>query len=215
MAFEETQFPVAISYGSAGGPGFLTRKVESLSGFEDRDAKWSEARRAFDIAYGIKPQIELEDLLVWHQAMKGSHVGFRARDADDYKSCLIQDTPAQTDQILLASAVGGETTTQIIKTYPKGGQSTTYTVTKPVNGTVLVERNTGLLIEGTDYVIDYTTGIITWDTGVFPSGLTASDTIKAGYEYDVPVRFVNDRLSIVREDYYLGSASVPLVEIRV
>ena len=221
MAFEEIRFPTALSYGSSGGPGRSTRIIVAGSGFEDRNANWDESRRSFDITYGTKQKAGLEAIIIIWEAVDGPLTGFRFRDPMDWKSCLTADTPTQTDQTLLASATGGEATTQIIKNYTFGGQATARDITKPVNGTVLIERtssttspNTQLLTEGVDYTIDYTTGIITWSLGS-PEGLTASDVIKAGFEFDIPVRFANDSISMTIEELEAGSASIPIVEIKV
>ena len=220
MSFEETRYPDTVDYGSAFGIQFSTRIIEAASGFEDRNANWAQSRHPYDLAYGVTDQAALEILVEWYQAMKGPATGFRLKDYLDFKSCYTSETQAQDDQVLLASAVGGETTTQLIKTYTVGSQSTVRDINKPVgtglgDSTVLIERNGGLLIEGTDYDLAYTTGLITWDTGVFPSGLTSSDIIKAGFEYDVPVRFKNDTLSIVISHYLSGTATVPAIEIKI
>ena len=79
----------------------------------------------------------------------------------------------------------------------------------------MIDVNDVLQIEGTDYAIDYTTGIITWDTSPYPTGLTVGDTVKAGYEFDVPVRFANDSIMVSIEEYRAGAAEIPIVEIRV
>lgn len=42
----------------------------------------------------------------------------------------------------------------------------------------------------------------------------AGSVVTAGYEFDVPVRFDSDTLSTVLESYQLGSADVPLIEVR-
>lgn len=68
-------------------------------------------------------------------------------------------------------------------------------ISKPVNGTITCAGAT----------INYSTGVV---TGV------AAGTAWTG-EFDVPVRFDTDELSINIDNYLIGSTSVPLVEIRV
>lgn len=41
------------------------------------------------------------------------------------------------------------------------------------------------------------------------------ETVKAGYEFDVPCRFDTDTLTRVFENYFSGSASVPIVEVKL
>jgi uncharacterized protein (TIGR02217 family) len=38
--------------------------------------------------------------------------------------------------------------------------------------------------------------------------------IKAGFEFDVPVRFNTDTLSVNMEDYKVGAAQCPLIELK-
>ena len=45
-AFHEVQFPPDISYGASGGPTYATSVVTTVSGFEKRNANWSQARVA-------------------------------------------------------------------------------------------------------------------------------------------------------------------------
>lgn len=52
--FHEVRFPTDISYGSNGGPGFLTNILELASGHEQRNIEWSLAKAKYDVQYGIK-----------------------------------------------------------------------------------------------------------------------------------------------------------------
>jgi uncharacterized protein (TIGR02217 family) len=47
MSFVEVQFPSDISYGATGGPMFLTDVVATVSGHEQRNSKWSQARARY------------------------------------------------------------------------------------------------------------------------------------------------------------------------
>ena len=66
MSFHPVLFPVDISYGSAGGPQFSTDVVETISGFEQRNVNWSQARLRYNVAYGVRSAAQLETLLVEH-----------------------------------------------------------------------------------------------------------------------------------------------------
>ena len=214
-AFDDTIiFPTDIKYGSGGGPKFSTRIIRAYSGAEHRNQAWSQALRSYDVTYGIDSQDKMEAVLEVVEATYGPTTGFLYLDYMDYKTCRTDQDPAQDDQVFLASAVGGETTTQIIKNYIKGAQTVPRDITKPY-GTWLIEINSVLLTEGVDYDIDYTTGIITWDTGAYPSGLTASDTVKGGGQFYVPVRFANDYSHFTIDDWRQGGANIQLLELRV
>ena len=65
----------------------------------------------------------------------------------------------------------------------------------------------------TDYTVDHTTGLVTFQPGHIPA---AGAAITAGFEFDVPVRFDTDKLEINLQGFRHGAIpSIPIVEIRV
>ena len=67
--------------------------------------------------------------------------------------------------------------------------------------------------EGDDFIVDTTTGIVTFQPGHVPD---ADAAVTAGFEFDVPVRFDTDRLDVNLSTFEAGEVpNVPLVEIRV
>ena len=49
----------------------------------------------------------------------------------------------------------------------------------------------------------------------FDAAPAAGATVSAGFEFDVPVRFAEDRIEISRASFAAGEApSVPLIEVR-
>jgi|GEM_PF-1924279 len=60
------------------------------------------------------------------------------------------------------------------------------------------------------WVVDTTTGVVTFT----PAPLNHA-MIRASFEFDVPARFDTDSISVVLDDYLVGSAQVPIVEVRV
>lgn len=209
-AFHESAiFPTDISDGSVGGPVFQSFVQGTQSGGEQRIAAWPYGRYMFDAQYGAKRPDQMIALTSFFNVRKGKVHGFRFRDPLDWKSCDVTDTVANDDQTIIGSAVGGETTAQLIKTYSGGGATTVRPITKPVSGTVLIKKNAGQLTETTDYSIDYSTGIIT-----FVVALSASDTITAGYEFHVPCRFDTDQLAIRLQGPLVGDTRIPIIEVR-
>jgi uncharacterized protein (TIGR02217 family) len=117
-------------------------------------------------------------------------------------------TGARTDQTI---GTGNDTRTkfQLMKAYTSGPTTYTRLITKPVSGTVLVEVN-GALVSGANYSVDFETGIITFNTA--PSN---SHVVKAGFEFDVPVRFANDAMDISVEQFNAGSApQINVIEVK-
>ena len=98
MAFHEVRFPDNISRGARGGPERRTQVVELASGDEERNARWANSRRRYDIAYGIRRVDGLAAVVAFFEARNGRLHGFRYKDWADYKSCLPSQPVAPTDQ---------------------------------------------------------------------------------------------------------------------
>jgi uncharacterized protein (TIGR02217 family) len=208
MAFIETpRFPDDISYGSSGGPKWNTDILILKSGYESRNANWGQMRYKYNAAMGVRDNSQLDDLIHWFNAMQGRQHGFRFKDWTDYTSSDLGTAVTPLDQ-LLGTGNGVLTQFQIVKTYTQGSQSRVRTITKLVTATVKVAVNEVEVTTG--FTVNYNTGIIT-----FTSPVANGHTVKAGYEFDVPVRFDTDELSIAIEHYQTGTLSVPIVELRV
>ena len=216
MAFiEAPRFPINISYGSTGGPRFQTDVVTFGNGAEYRNSRWSSSLARFDVRYDVRTRADALNVYEFFMARKGRFEGFRVKDLFDFTSNQDGATaPSATDQ-QIANTVPTTFDYQLIKTYEKGGQTTSRNILKPVIGTVTVELGGNPQVEGVDYTIDYTTGIVTFLSA--PTGL-----MTAGYQFDIPCRFDTDDLSDLEfilksanlETDRLSYPSIPLVEIR-
>jgi uncharacterized protein (TIGR02217 family) len=209
MAFLTERFPVNISYGSSGGPGYKTKIVESPSGFEYRNQNWSKARHKYNAATGIQKADDLDALVAFFHLAAGRANSFGFKDWADYKTCATSQQVQNDDQVLVASATGGEQQIQLFKTYTVGAISSNRDIILPVNGTVLIALNTVQLTETTDYSINYTTGLLSL---VVPLGV--GDLLTAGFEFDVLCRFGVDELSLSFDAYRVNSTTVPILEVR-
>lgn len=207
---ESPRFPDDISYGSRGGPAYNTTVIVVDSGAESRNQRWSYPRHEYDVAYGINTLAKLEDLLHFFHVVAGRAIGFRFKDWMDYKSCDRSATPAQED-VSIGTGDGTEDDFQLVKTYTQGAYTRTRKILKPVSGTLLVAVAASAKQEGVHYDVDYATGIVTFKAGNIP---TNGQAVTAGFEFDVPVRFDTDRLSINLDDYNTASAQVPVVELK-
>ncbi|MCU0842917.1 MAG: DUF2460 domain-containing protein [Thiobacillaceae bacterium] len=207
---EAPRFPDDISYGSRGGPGWATTVIETDSGSEVRNQRWSYPRHEYDVAFGINTLARLEALLKYFHVVAGMAIGFRYKDWMDYKSCDRADTPAATD-CAIGTGTGALTTFQLVKVYTQGAYTRSRRILKPVAGTVLIAVDGAEKSAGTHYNVDPSDGRIVFTTGNIP---TAGQAVTAGFEFDVPVRFAVDRLSINLNDYNSGAAQVPLIELK-
>lgn len=207
MAFHEIRFPDNISRGAKGGPERRTRIVELASGDEERNASWANSRRRYDVSYGVRRADDLAAVVAFFEARNGRLHAFRFKDWSDYKSCLPSATPASTDQII-GTGNGSTTAFQLVKTYASGAQSWARAILKPVAGTVAVSLNG--VAQGSGWSVNTTTGIVT-----FTVPPTTGAVIRAGLEFDVPVRFDTDELPVTLDIERTGSIpSIPLIEVR-
>ncbi|MEM8536377.1 MAG: DUF2460 domain-containing protein, partial [Pseudomonadota bacterium] len=186
MAFHEVRFPASLSFGALGGPERRTEIVTLANGFEERNTPWAHARRRYDAGMGLRSLDDIALLISFFEARQGQLIGFRWKDWSDYQSCQPSCSVDADDQLI---AMGDEQTTvfQLTKTYRSGAASYARPITKPVPGTVRITVGGDPVTDGVDYVVDETTGMITFnhppDTGA---------EVRAGFEFDVPVRFDTD-----------------------
>ncbi len=197
-----------ISRNATGGPERKTEIVTLGSGYEERNAVWANSRHAYQIGYGIKDLDDLYTVQAFFEARMGRLYGFRFKDYTDYLSCAPLETLSATDQSI-GTGDGSTTQFQLIKTYTSGDYSYERTITKPVSDTVVVAVG-GTEVTDT-WAVDTTTGIITFDTAP-----DADDAITAGFEFDVPVRFGTDTLSLSLTDFNAGEIpDISLIEVRI
>ena len=208
MAFHEMRFPTAIAFGSSGGPQRKTEIVTLGSGFEERNAVWANSRRRYDVGYGVKSLDDIHAAIAFFEARLGRLYGFRFKDFADFKSCAPNASVAPADSTI-GTGNGTATQFQLVKLYASGSASWTRTIQKPVAGTVRVAL--GGVEQMSGWSVDTTTGVVTF-TAAPGSGVS----VKAGFEFDVPVRFDTDALSINLESFRAGEIpAIPIVEIRL
>jgi uncharacterized protein (TIGR02217 family) len=207
MAFHEIRFPDNISRGARGGPERRTQVVELASGDEERNGSWANSRRRYDVAYGIRRADDLAAVVAFFEARNGRLHGFRYKDWADYKSCLPSQAITATDQ-QIGTGNGAVTTFALLKRYTSGAQTWVRTIAKPVDGTVRVAL--GMVEQMSGWTIDAMTGVITFTTAP-----ALGIIVRAGFEFDVPVRFDSDTLDVTLDFERLGSiTAIPLLEIR-
>ena len=201
--FEDVLFPIEIGQEASVAPTFSTNIVTSASGFEARNANWAQARMRFDAGPGVRGDAELETLLGFFRARRGPAVAFRFRDPYDNSSNGMTGVPTAADQTI-GTGDGSTDSFELVKSYGSGEQRR---ITRPVAGTVRVA------LDGTEILTGWTLdekGMISFDNP--PAAGTA---ITAGFVFDTPVRFAEDRIEVNRSTFLAGEApSVPLLEVR-
>lgn len=208
MAFHEVRFPTSIAFGSAGGPVRKTEIVTLGSGFEERNTVWANSRRRYDAGYGVKSLDDLHGVIAFFEARMGRLHGFRFKDFSDFKSCAPKTSVTPFDQTI-GTGNGAATTFSLSKTYASGPATWMRAIAKPVAGTVRVALNA--IEQSSGWSVNTTTGVITFTA---PPGVGVS--VNAGFEFDVPVRFDTDSLTVNLESFRAGEiAAIPIAEIRL
>lgn len=200
-AFDDLAFPLALGRDAQVSTEFSTSVAVTASGRERRNALWADARLRFDVGPGIRSEAELGTLIAFFRARHGPATGFRLRDPFDFSSNAMTAAPAMTDQPL-GTGDGLAASFQLVKLYGEQRRI----ITRPEPGSILVSIDgapaTGWSHAGQGRI-------------VFDAAPAAGAQVRAGFRFDVPVRFAEDRLDVSGVNFAAGEApSVPLVEIR-
>lgn len=172
MFHESPAFPQSLAFGATGGPGFLTQVVQTRGTDEQRNQCWSMPLYGYEVELLNKPTDEVSEFLAFYHAVaQGQLHGFRFRDPLPGESVLT-DEP-------LGVGTGSPLTFQLIKRYTSGVVTFDRIISKPVNGTMVIN------FDGTptlSYSLDYATGFLTSTPG---SGVV----VTASGVFDVPCQF--------------------------
>lgn len=205
QAFDDVSFPLSLGLEAVVTPEFSTGVIVSASGFERRNALWSDARLRFDLGPGIRSAAELGVLLAFFRARRGAARGFRLRDPTDFSSNAMTGTPTASDQ-WLGTGDGANTRFALVKNYGESDPQQRR-ITRPVPGSVRVSVGGAIRAEGWTLVAG---GIV-----AFVAPPPAGAEVRAGFLFDVPVRFATDQLEIAGHAANAAeAASVPVIEVR-
>lgn len=206
-AFHNVSFPLRLAFGASGGPSRITQITQLTSGGEVRNTAHAHSRRRYNAAAGIKSNADLQRLVSFFEARFGQLYGFRFRDPVDHLSCEIGKSPSAADQFI-AAGDGDTAVFQLVKNYGDAQANYARPITKPVLASVVISVD-GTNVPPEDFTVDELTGQITFAAAPPPDAV-----IRAGFEFDVAVRFDTDRLDLSLEAFGAGElTSVPLVEL--
>jgi uncharacterized protein (TIGR02217 family) len=199
--FADVSFPLAIGREASVEAATSTAIASGAGGREQRNAEWAEARLSFDAGPGVRSEADLGALLAFFRARRGPAQAFRFRDPFEDSSSGATGEPGSADQ-LLGMGNGVRTAFPLLKNYGEVARR----ITRPVPGSVRVAvggNETSAWSLGVQ-------GVVELDVPP-PNGVP----VTAGFRFDVPARFAEDRLSISRATFSAGEAvSVPLIEVR-
>lgn len=209
-SFHEVRFPEAVSFGATGGPERRNEIVTLTSGREQRNLRFAQSKRHYDAGTGVRSIDDLQEIVAFFEARRGSFHGFRFRDPFDMQSCGPGGTPRADDQEI-GFGDGSKAEFQLVKRYGEGPDPYLRPIRKPVPGTVLVAVDGVPQSSPGRYVADATTGIVTFAAGAVPGD---GALVTAGFGFDVPVRFDTERLTVSLSAFRAGQIpSIPIVEI--
>ncbi len=189
--FDDVSFPLALGREAEVMPEHATAVVAGAGGRESRNAGWASARTRYDVGPGVRSEGDIATLLAFFRARLGAARGFRLRDPFDWRG----------EDETLGTGDGTRMRFALVKRYGAVARR----ITRPVAGSVTVKvggtATAGFTLEAG--------GWIALDTAP-----AAGAAVTASFDFDVPVRFAEDRLEVSRTTFLAGAAaSVPLVEI--
>lgn len=156
------RLPECISEGSLGGPRLNTEIATATSGYEERRARWVQAKGVWDITYGVQSLEELQELISFFRICKGKMHGFRFKDPMDYTSSQVFDRdhqPVTPQDQVIGTGDAIATAFQLKKTYEFGGETVERKITRPVAGTVVVSIDNE---EVTNWNVNTSSGVVTF-----------------------------------------------------
>lgn len=204
-AFHEVRLPSRLAFGSSGGVERRTEVAILASGHERRSSPWAMGRRRYLIGAGLRSLDDMAALTSFFEERRGRLHGFRFRDFADFKSCRPGERPSALDQFI-GTGDGERRVFQLTKAYGAIRRD----IRKPVEGTAALAVD-GSVLAPSAWSLDIATGLATLAAAPGPGA-----AVRAGFEFDTPVRFDTDRLEIALETFEAGRmTAAPLVEIRV
>jgi len=205
QAFDDVPYPLALGRDAGVSPEFSTSVTVTASGHERRSSLWSDARLRFDVGPGIRSEDELGTLIAFFRARRGAARGFRLADPYDFSSNGMTGEPTMLDQHI-GTGDGLNASFPLAKAYGPPEDPQVRPITRPRADSVIISVDG---IEEAGWTLG-DGGMITFDNAPADGA-----EIRAGFLFDVPVRFAEDRLDVTGANFAAGEApSVPLIEIR-
>ena len=206
QAFHDVRFPVEVGMGASGGPEFATVVATTASGHEQRNSQWADARMQYDAGLGVRSEADLGAVVAFFRARRGAAAGFRFRDRAEDSSNGMTGVPGAGD-LVLGAGDGVRTRFELVKRYGEGDDVQMRRITRPEAETVRVAVGAVEAASGW--------AVVAFGVVEFEVAPGAGAEVTAGFRFDVPVRFAEDRLDVSLATFRAGEMpSVPLVEVR-
>ena len=189
---------------------FVTDVVGYDSGKEQRNQIMVQPKRHWLLNWQLIDLDGRDKLLELYQRSRGRYGEFLLSDRWDFE-CSLTDWSY--------TAAGGETTTQLQKSY-YNGEAEEWTETKKkiqpsAKFAPIIKIDAVTKTEGTHFTLNDATGIINWAAGSAPEGsLSGGEVVTANYYYYFRVRFAEDvHVDIMSAARLWSAAGLPIVEV--
>jgi len=208
FTLDDVRLPEKWSMGSTGGPEWLTEQVDTSNGGAHVEQRWEDPLHRYDIAHNIKTPTAMAELRAFHNARRGRKFAFLLKDWLDFTSAPDgQSAPSMLDQPL-GTGDGAETEFQLVKRYPDTIRPYDRPIAWPESDSLVVAVDGVLKSSGVS--VNRGTGVVTLSPAPADEAV-----ITAGFRFDVPVHFTEDRLEITYDTINSRSAgSIGLEEVR-
>lgn len=207
--YQDVQFPLRIAFGAN---VTSARKVEIIalaSGREQRNLRLARSRRTYDAGTGVRSIQDLRTILDFYEARRGPATSFRFRDPID-NSSRSDGLGVQPGDQTIGTGDGARTRFTLTKTYGLGPDAYVRVITRPITTSVKVSVN-GTAAPTSDYSVDSATGELVFAANRIPP---TGAIVRAGFEFDVEVRFASEALSANLTSFGAGEVpSIPLIEV--
>ena len=176
---------------------------------EQRNQIFERPRRRWFINWPIVELASRHKIVELFHRAKGRYNTFLYKDRHDYACALTECS---------VTAVGGETTTQLIKTYYPGEteewNENKIDIMPSSVFAPIIKIDAAVKTEGTHFTLSDTTGIINWAGGTSPNGaLGAGEVVTANYQFYFRVRFDMDIYEDLQGSYEFFQSNPMLIEV--
>jgi uncharacterized protein (TIGR02217 family) len=198
--FHDVSFPSRLKFNVSGGPELRVDVTRLSSGHERRNKRWSAPLRRYLISVGQRPLDEIQVLTSFFEARSGPLHGFRFRDPFEFSTAILSQNVSAND---VQIGIGDSVATQMNLILGNGRQ-----VTHPIDESLRVAIDGVEIFTG--FSFDQSSKKL-----VFDQAPASGETISAGFQFDVPVRFENEQLVATRTVNNAGEVSdITLLELR-
>lgn len=201
MSYLPVPFPSEIAPEPTGGPSYSTDLASTLSGDEQRNQNWSEARHTYEMSHGIKTARDFKKIGAHFRMAKGRLHMFRVTDWADFEC-------ARDEGVLMMIT---STEYQLAKQYgDEPGFLVQRRITRPIVETVEIWKDN---VPTTGYTLSAETGRIVFDSA------PGASVLECAFNFDVPCRYDTDQLKAIlvnlvdSDESLISWDTVPLAEV--